>query len=58
MPSTVRLSVLTALLAVFMGWLALGHAALLPWEPRLYLTAHTAMEVFSVVVVMLKNTTG
>jgi diguanylate cyclase (GGDEF)-like protein len=58
MPSAVRLSVLTALLAVFMGWLALGHAALLPWDPRWYLTAHTAMEVFSVVVAMLVFSTG
>ncbi|NIA53676.1 EAL domain-containing protein [Massilia sp. TW-1] len=53
-----RLSVLTALLAVFMGWLVLGHAALLPWDPRWYLTAHTAMEVFSVVVAMLVFSTG
>jgi len=58
MPSTVRLSVLTALLAVFMGWLVLGHAALLPWDPRWYLTAHTAMEVFSVIVAMLVFSTG
>jgi diguanylate cyclase (GGDEF)-like protein len=57
-PSTVRLALLTALLAAFMGWLALGHAALLPWDPRWYLTAHTAMEVFSVVVAMLVFSTG
>ncbi|MBW8897259.1 MAG: EAL domain-containing protein [Massilia sp.] len=57
-PSTVRLSVLTALLAVFMAWLALGHGALLPWDPRWYLTAHTSMEVFSVVIAMLVFSTG
>ena len=57
-PSTVRLSILTALLAVFMAWLALGHAALLPWDSRWYLTAHTAMEVFSVVVALLVFSTG
>jgi diguanylate cyclase (GGDEF)-like protein len=57
-PSAVRLSILTALLAAFMAWLALGHAALLPWDPRWYLSAHTAMEVFSVVVAMLVFATG
>jgi PAS domain-containing protein len=57
-PSAVQLSILTALLAAFMAWLALGHAALLPWDPRWYLTAHTAMEVFSVVVAMLVFATG
>jgi diguanylate cyclase (GGDEF)-like protein len=58
MPSAVRLSILTALLAAFMAWAALGHAPLLPWDPRWYLTAHTAMEVFSVVVAMLVFSTG
>jgi len=57
-PSTVRLSILTALLAIFMAWLALGHAALLPWDSRWYLSVHTAMEVFSVVVAMLVFSTG
>ena len=57
-PSTVRLSILTALLAAFMAWLALGHAALLPWDPHWYLMAHTAMEVFSVVIAMLVFSTG
>jgi diguanylate cyclase (GGDEF)-like protein len=57
-PSTVRLSILTTLLALFMAWLALGNAARLPWDPRWYLTAHTAMEVFSVVVAMLVFATG
>jgi diguanylate cyclase (GGDEF)-like protein len=57
-PSTVRLSILTTLLALFMAWLALGNAARLPWDPRWYLTAHTAMEVFSVVVAMLVFSTG
>jgi len=57
-PSTVRLSILAALLAVFMAWLLLGHAALLPWDPRWYLSVHTAMEVFSVVVAMLVFSTG
>jgi len=56
--SPVRLVVLTAALAVFMAWLALGHAAALPWDPRWYLSAHTAMEVFSVVVAMLVFSTG
>ena len=57
-PSTVRLAILTTLLALFMAWLALGNAARLPWDPRWYLTAHTAMEVFSVVVAMLVFSTG
>jgi diguanylate cyclase (GGDEF)-like protein/PAS domain S-box-containing protein len=57
-PSTVRLTLLTALLALFMAWLALGHAALLPWDPRWYLTAHTAMEVVAVVVALLVFSTG
>ena len=57
-PSPVRLAVLTAGLAVFMVWLALGHAARLPWDPRWYPTAHTAMEVLSVVVAMLVFATG
>ena len=57
-PSTVRLSILTTLLALFMAWLALGNAARLPWNPHWYLTAHTAMEVFSVVVAMLVFSTG
>ena len=42
-PSTVRLSILTALLALFMAWLALGSGAQLPWDPHWYLTAHTSM---------------
>ena len=57
-PSTLRLSILTTLLALFMAWLALGNAARLPWDPRWYLTAHTAMEVFSVVIAMLVFSTG
>ncbi len=57
-PSAVRLSILTTLLALFMAWLALGNAARLPWNPHWYLTAHTAMEVFSVVVAMLVFSTG
>jgi diguanylate cyclase (GGDEF)-like protein len=57
-PSTVRLSILTALLALFMAWLALGNAAQLPWDPRWYLAAHTTMEVFSVVIAMLVFSTG
>jgi diguanylate cyclase (GGDEF)-like protein len=57
-PSGVRLGVLVALLAAFMGWLALGHADTLPWQPRWYLPAHTAMEVFAVVVSMMAFSTG
>jgi diguanylate cyclase (GGDEF)-like protein len=41
-----------------MAWLALGRGALLPWDPAWYLTAHTAMEVFSVVVALLVFSTG
>jgi diguanylate cyclase (GGDEF)-like protein len=57
-PSTVRLSLLTTLLALFMAWLVLGNAGRLPWNPGWYLTAHTAMEVFSVVVALLVFSTG
>jgi diguanylate cyclase (GGDEF)-like protein/PAS domain S-box-containing protein len=53
-----QLSMLVALLAAFMVWLAFGHAAMLPWQPRWYVPAHTAMEVFAVVVAMMVFSTG
>ena len=57
-PGPLRLAVLVALMATFATWLAAGNAHHLPWDPRWYLTWHTAMEVFSVVVAMSVFSTG
>ncbi|MFK3736253.1 putative bifunctional diguanylate cyclase/phosphodiesterase [Massilia sp. TN1-12] len=53
-----RLALLVAALAAFTAWLALGGAAVLPWQPRWYQSLHTAVEVFSVVVALLVFSTG
>ncbi|WP_296949212.1 EAL domain-containing protein [uncultured Massilia sp.] len=57
-PGALRLAVLVALLATFGTWLAAGNASRLPWNPAWYLSWHTAMEVFSVVVAACVFATG
>ncbi len=57
-PPPLRLAVLVALLATFGTWLAAGNAGRLPWNPAWYLSWHTAMEVFSVVVAACVFATG
>jgi diguanylate cyclase (GGDEF)-like protein/PAS domain S-box-containing protein len=53
-----RMPLLVALLAACMAWLALGGAAVLPWNPRWFVLVHTTLELFSVVLTMLAFSTG
>jgi len=53
-----RLALLVALLAAFMAWLALTGPESLPWDPRWFVLVHSALEVCSVVVIMLAFSTG
>src|SRR3982751_1521249 len=53
-----RLALLGALPAAFMAWLALTGPESLPWDPRWFVLVHSALEVCSVVVIMLAFSTG
>ena len=56
--ASARLAAVVAGLATFVTWLAAGHGSDLPWQPQWYLSTHTAMEVFAVVMAMSVFTTG
>lgn len=53
-----NLKLLVLAMAIFMGWIAFGHGADLPWDSRFYLPVHTTLEIMSVVIMMLVFSTG
>ncbi|WP_161783249.1 bifunctional diguanylate cyclase/phosphodiesterase [Massilia sp. BSC265] len=53
MPGSLRLAILTALLAMLTVGLALGDPRMLPWTPRWYPPAHAVLEACSVVLTLL-----